>query len=145
MEMSNLPKIMTNANIDLAATSGGKFSPENWERILARAHAQLLENKRTLEETEAWQAVVRDFHVNGNWGFPSNYRAPAKPRKANLGFQLIWLMFASLTIVKVAIPWLGNIYTNSGTVGSKIFFFGALALVVGNIVWFLWRNRGYQD
>lgn len=143
MEFSNLPKIMTNANIDLAATSGGKFSPDNWERILTRAHAQLLENQKTLEEPEAWEAVVRDFHVNKNWGFQSNYKA--QPKKANLGFQLIWLTFASLTIVKVAIPWLGNIYTYQGTIGSKILFFGALALVVGNIIWFLWRNRNYQD
>lgn len=146
MDLTKFPPVMANANIDLASTASGKFSPGDWERILDRAQAQWLENQRSMDEATAWQTVVRDFHVQRYWGFRPNYRAPrAAKKKTNLGFQLIWLMFGSFTVMKVAVLWFGQIYSRSDESVDKWAFFAVLTFVIGNILWFLWRNRNYQD
>ncbi len=138
--------IMANARVDLASTTGGNFSPDDWEKILERARTQLLEKSRSADETTAWQQVVRDFHASRYWGFNPNYRKPkADPKKKNLGFQFIWLMFGSLTIMKVAVLWFGQIYSRSDESYDKWMFFIVLTLVIGNILYFLWRNRNHQD
>ena len=139
------PDIMINAREDMASTVNGKFSPEDWERILELAKTQLLTARREFDEVVAWQAVVRDFHAKGYWGFVPNYRPPKIIKPKNLGYQFIWLLFGSLTIMKVAILWFGQVYSRSDEARDKWTFFAVLALVFGNILLFLWRNRNYKD
>ncbi|MGZ6479082.1 MAG: hypothetical protein ACXWQE_07260 [Bdellovibrionales bacterium] len=146
MTDSTAPKIMANANVDLTSTVGGKFSPSDWEKILERARTQLHEKAKTSDELAAWQAVIRDFHASRYWGFIPNYREPKSSRKPkNLGMQFIWLTFGSLTIMKVAVLWFGQIYSRSDEAFDKWMFFIVLALIIGNILFFLWRNRNHQD
>jgi hypothetical protein len=45
----------------------------------------------------------------------------------------------------VAVLWFGQIYSRSDEASDKWIFFIVLAFVVGNICFFLWRNRHYQD
>jgi hypothetical protein len=144
--MTGVSEIMANANIDLASTIEGRFSPGDWEKILDRARTLLLEKSGSMDESAAWKAVIRDFHRERYWGFQPNYRAP-KPqkKKRNLGFQFIWLLFGSLTIMKVAVLWFGQIYSRSDEAYDKWMFFVVLALIIGNILYFLWRNRHHED
>jgi hypothetical protein len=140
--MSSYPSLMANAREDLAATIDGRFSPEDWEKILHKAKAQLEAGGGNLA---AWQNVIRDFHREKYWGFVANYRPAKTKRKKNLGFQLIWLTFNSLTTMKVAVLWFGQIYSRSDEPTDKWIFLGVIALALGNILFFLWSNRHYED
>jgi hypothetical protein len=141
MTATSRPTLMDNAKEDLAGTVEGKFSPEDWEKILGKA-----QNLLGTGGLEAWREVIRDFHRNRYWGFVPNYREPRKKEVSkNLGFQFIWMTFGSLTIFKVAVLWFGQIYSRSDDPLDKWLFFGCLALVLGNIAFFLWRNRNHVD
>src|ERR1017187_8151098 len=100
------PTVMANAAEDLTATIEGRFSPDDWEKILKRAQA-------AVEAGTAWPDVIRDFHQTRYWGFVPNYRGRKVKKSKNLGFQFIWMTFASLTIMKVAVLWFGQIYSRS--------------------------------
>ena len=145
--MNEFPKIMENARIDLGGNFSGEFSPEDWQKILAQAEARW--NALKLESTseqEAWQSVVREFHTQGRWGFRPNYVAPkAKAKEMSLGVRLVIMTFISFTITEIAVVWLGQIYTFSDEPRDKWLFLLAVALVMANVVYFLWRTRKHQD
>jgi len=138
MPSTAYPIVMTNAAEDLTATIEGRFSPDDWEKILKRARA-------TLDDGRTWPDVIRDFHQTRYWGFVPNYRRPKIKKPKNLGMQFIWMTFASLTIMKVAVLWFGQIYSRSDDPSDKWIFFAVLSLIVGNIVFFLWRSRHHVD
>jgi hypothetical protein len=136
---------MENAQEDLAATVEGRFSPEDWEKILDLAEAKwrnTLAQQPVPGEAAAWHDVVRDFHKDRYWGMRANYRPP---KRRHLGYQFIWFTFSSLTIMKVAILWFGQIYSRSDEAKDLWMFVLVLAIVIGNVVFFLWRNRHHTD
>src|SRR3989344_829594 len=108
--MNKLPSIMAKARIDLAGNISGEFSPEDWEKIFARA-AELLRHSPKPEQ-EAWIDVIRDFHREKYWGFTPNYKKPKiKPHEQNLGTRFIWYSFRSFLVTKVVLLYAGARYT----------------------------------
>lgn len=138
-------QIPENARVDLGATVEGRFSPEDWEKIFGLAEDKWRAHSSRQDETEAWKEVVRDFHVSRYWGFTPNYRPKKERKPISLGIQFIWIAFNSFTITEMAITWLGDIYTRSDEPKDAWIFYSVLLLLVGNIVFFLWRNRAYTD
>ena len=145
---TQFPDIMKNAQTDLTATVEGRFSPTDWAQILERAEQQLRENRRAephSDETLAWQAVVRDFYLNHHWGYRADYRPPRVVRPRNLGITFIWMAFNSMCTIKVALLWFGQIYSRSDQPGDKWIFFILIFFVVGNFIYFIWRNHDHPD
>lgn len=139
---------MANAKIDLAATIRGHFSPQDWAEIFKRAQQMWVENLAKapgVSDTEAWHDVIRDFHLTHYWGYSADYRPIKVKKPKSLGVQLIWIAFNSFTIMKVAVLWFGQIYSRSDEPADKWIFLGVIFLIISNIVYFLWSNRGYQD
>lgn len=137
--------VMANAREDIAGNIAGQFSPEDWEKIIARADAQLRASVKT--PGEAWVDVIRDFHRNKYWGFVPNYSKP-KVHKAeeNLGVRFIWYSFRSFLLTKVAVVWFGALYSTYGDPFYKYCFFGAIAFMLCNYGFFLFRyGRKHND
>lgn len=138
--------VMKDAEIDLAGNISGRFSPENWKAILERAKATLEAQVRSGKpEGEAWTEVIREFHRDHYWGFEPNYHAPKLKKKPNLGLGLIFILATSFTLVKIAIVWLGQIYTFSDEENDGRIFYVALVIVLANFAFFLWRFRRHTD
>jgi hypothetical protein len=133
-----LPKIMAHAHEDLAGNISGRFSPEDWEKILMQAHKQLKDSAKS--EDEAWVDVIRDFHSKKYWGFVPNYQKPRiKPEDQNLGVRFIWFSFRSFLLTKVAVLYFGARYTADYDPVYGWLFFGAIAFMLVNYGVFLWR------
>ena len=141
-------EIMKNAYEDLSATVEGRFSPEDWASILTKAEHRLTElelEKSGWSESERWHEVMREFRRERYWGYRPTYRAPRIKKKSNLGYSFIWITFNTLTTMKVAVLWFGQIYSRSDEPKDKWIFFLLLIFCVGNFVFFLWRNRNHVD
>lgn len=133
-----IPEIMANAREDLAGNIGGKFSPEDWQKILARAAQHLRASVRP--RGEAWVEVIRDFHREKYWGFVPNYIKPKIKREdENLGARFIWYGFRSFLLTKVAVVWFGALYSTYGDPFYKWCFVGAIAFMLCNYGYFLFR------
>lgn len=129
---------MANAREDLAGNIGGAFSPEDWQKILARANQQLVLS--TKSPNEAWIEVIRDFHREKYWGFLPNYKKPKKKREdENLGVRFIWYSFRSFLLTKVAVLYFGARYSADYDPVYKWLFFGAIAFMIVNYGIFLWK------
>jgi hypothetical protein len=136
---------MANAREDLAGNVSGDFSPEDWEKILVRAAAQLDASTKPAEE--AWVDVIRDFHRERYWGFIPNFKKPKRKREdENLGKRFIWYCFRSFLITKVVILYCGARYT-AGDPNPiyKWLFFGAMAFMLSSYGYFLWRYGPQHD
>lgn len=130
--------LMRNTREDLKPQSG-RFSPGDWEKILDEARGRLLKKLEASPPAEAWSEVVREFHREKYWQFPTNYKKPK--REKNLGLTLVWLTFQSMTLTKVAILWFGQDYSNTDSELSKWLFFGVLFFIPANAFFFIWRWR----
>jgi hypothetical protein len=135
--MNDFPAEKRDAQTDLAGNVAGRFSPEDWERILEIARQKL--------ETRSWPDVVREFHRENYWGFRPDWRPPAVPYKFNLGYGMLWMTFSTFVLTLMALAWLGQNYATSGQAKDGYLFCAALALALLNFVYFLWRSRGYRD
>lgn len=140
-----LPAIMAEAKTDLAGNISGDFSPDDWAKILDRAHTQLKASAKS--EAEAWTDVIRDFHREKYWGFIPNYVKPkSKPEEHNLGKKFIWFSFRSFLLTKTIILYCGARYVNDDP--NPIYtwlFYGALVFIVfayGRFIWIYARARG---
>lgn len=147
--LETFPEIMRQAQEDLTANVRGRFSPEDWERILAMAHAKLQALRATSGRTELedWQAVVLDFYRSRYWSFSPDYRPPKQKsgRKMNLGVQFLWLTFLTFTLTNLAIAWTGQNYASSGKRRDLFILLFVIALVLTNFGYFLWRHRRHKD
>lgn len=142
--MSEFPSIMVNAREDLAGNISGEFSPDDWQKILSRAQAQLAASAKP--PGEAWVDVIRDFHRESFWGFVPDYVQPKVPReKQNLGTRFIWYSFRSFLITKVCVLYFGARYTADYDPIYKWLFFGAIAFMLCNYGLFLWKFRHRSD
>lgn len=134
---------MANAREDLAGNIGGQFSPDDWEKILMRAHEQLRRSQKTHSEKtheDAWVDVIRDFHRERYWGFTPDYKKPKANREdENLGIRFIWYSFRSFLLTKVAVLYFGARYSADYDPVYKWLFFGAIAFMLVNYGIFLWR------
>lgn len=142
------PPILRHAQMDLTATVEGQFSPEDWERILDRAEKEIgvyLDEHPGASELVAWQETIRAFHHSHFWGFRADYRPKKIKAPPNLGIRLIWMAFNTLTTMKVAVLWFGQIYSRSDEAQDKWIFFILLVLIVGNFAFFLWRHQSHPD
>jgi hypothetical protein len=149
METKAHSALLSSAKEDLTGHISGRFSPEDWQKILRLAEQKLTEYKASLtaaDEREAWQAVVRDFHQNACWGFVPNYRPPRLKRKpVNLGIKFIIMAMMTMTVTKVAVVWLGQLQTYSDEPMDKWIFYAVVAVVVAGFGRFLWKNRHHRD
>src|SRR5262249_18377388 len=126
------------------ATVEGRFSPSDWEKILDLAEERLgAQVASGAPENSAWADVIRDFHRSRYWGFRTGYRPPRE--KTNLGLQFIYYTFMSLTVWKVAVLWFGQKFSNGEDRSELWPLLLILAIVIGNTVYFLWRNRAHTD
>lgn len=134
-----LPPIMANAKTDLAGNISGDFSPEDWEKILARACDQLRQSQKP--EGEAWVDIIRNFHHEKYWGFVANYKKPKpKPEDVNLGKTFIWYCFRSFLLTKIVILYCGARYSaDDPNPIYKWLFFGAMAFMLTAYGRFLWK------
>lgn len=136
--LNSLPPVMAHAREDLAGNIDGKFSPEDWDKILARAAAELKRSEKP--EHEAWVDVIRDFHKHKYWGFVPDYKAPKIKREdENLGTRFIWYSFRSFLLTKVAVLYFGARYTADWDPVYGWLFFGAIVFMLVNYGIFLWR------
>ena len=149
VSVNNFPEVMRSARIDLAGHLSGDFSEEDWRQIL-----ELAEQKWRLRSVDlggdplaAWKDVVLDFHQHGHWGFVlgAPQKRPKNKKQKNLGVTFIWMAFQTFVISKIAVVWLGQIYARSGEARDAFYLWFAVALVVGNFGFFLWRNRHHRD
>lgn len=133
------PEIMANAKIDLAGNISGDFSPQDWEKILIRASAQLKQSDKS--EAEAWVDIVRDFHKQRYWGFVPNYIKPKiKPEEENLGQRFIWYCFRSFLLTKIVVLYCGARYSaDDPNPIYKWGFYGGLVFIVTAYGRFLWK------
>jgi hypothetical protein len=137
---------MKDAQTDLAGNISGRFSPEDWARILTRASASLEAQIHSGKpENEAWGDVIREFHRERYWGFQPSYRPPKVKKEPDLAIGLIVFLFISFTLVKMAVVWTGQLYTFSDEEADTRKFYAALILVAANVVFFLWRFRRHKD
>lgn len=136
---------MANAQEDLAGNVGGRFSPDDWDKILSRAAEQLRASAKP--EGEAWVDVIRDFHRERYWGFTPDYVAPKKPpEKGNFGKRFIWYICRSFLITKVLVLWFGARYSADQDPIYAYLFFAALAFAPISYGIFVWRyGRGWQE
>lgn len=138
--------VMSDAETDLTGNISGRFSPEDWSEILKRAGASLeAQVRQGKAESEAWREVIREFHREHYWGFQPNYRPPKVKKEKDLGVSLIIFLFISFTLVKMSVVWLGQIYTFSDEESDTRMFYLALAIVLANVAYFLWRHRRHTD
>src|SRR4051812_22560156 len=131
VSMNEFPEIMRHAHVDLLSNVSGRFSPEDWQKILQVAREKLDERAaQTGDPIEAWRSVILDFNRNQYWGFYPDY-APGKDltRKRNYGLEFLALAFLAFTVTKVALAWLGQIYTRSDEPVDAYIFFAAIALI----------------
>lgn len=147
--LNEFPEIMGHAREDLGGNVGGKFSPENWDRILNEARERFLRHRALVNnDLAAWTEVVREFHRERYWGYSPNWRPPPKDKKkkqTNMGVSFIWMTFTAFIVTKISVVWLGQIYTRSDDPVDKWLFFGAIALTIANFAYFLWRSRHHKD
>jgi len=144
----NLPPIMAQAREDLAGNIPGHFSKEDWAAILKEAERRWLRHKaEPLDESEAWRKVIREFHQEKFWGFHPAQRKPrpVKPKKTNVALSFILLVAGTMTVTKIAVVWLGQVYSRSDEAADKWAFFAILAVVLANFGYFLWRHRHHED
>lgn len=140
-----ITQLMSNAKDDLTASVSGRFSPDDWEKILELAKVKWAQYRRTMEAVPAWQEVVREFRFSGYWGFKPDYRETGVKKKRNLGYQLAWMTFQSMVLTKVAVLWFGQNYSNDDESFDKWIFFLVLFLIPANAAFFVWRNRHHKD
>ena len=147
----NLPPVMQNAREDLLAHVRGQFSPEDWQAIVTEA-ARRFQLQRDLGHADipAWHSVVREFHLEQNWGYRADYRpppaiAPLRPSRPNFGLHFIILMASTMTVTKIAVLWLGQKFARSDDPRDTWIFAAVLILVGVNFAYFLWRNRKWTD
>jgi hypothetical protein len=145
---ADLPPEMQHARTDLGATVEGKFSPEDWTAILARAESrfrELVAEFPPAARTQAWHQVVREFHREKYWGFKPGYRPPRVKKPRSLGMDFIIMTLNSMVIFKVVVLWFGQVYSRSEQAQDKWIFFAVLFIAIANYVYFLWRHRNYVD
>jgi hypothetical protein len=131
---NELSQITANAREDLCGNIEGEFSPEDWEKILARAHDLLRSSEKT------WVDVIRDFHRERYWGFKPNYKRPKpNPHEENLGKRFIWYSFRSFLVTKVAVLYFGARWSADFDPVYGWLFFASIAFMLGNYGLFLWR------
>lgn len=140
-----LPQIMDNAAVDLLATVEGRFSPDDWQAILARAESAWRAKLANLSERESWNEVVREFHRERYWGFAPNYRAPKVKKKENLGITLIFMTLNAMVTFKVLMVWFGFALSNNDDPKYKWIFVAIVFLILADTGYFLWRHRAYKD
>ena len=138
------------AGTDLSGNISGRFSPDDWQSILAQAEERLkrkLDEAGTPDRDRLWSEVVREFHTQSYWGYTPNYRDARAPKKtdSNIGVSLIVLAFLTFTFALMAAVWVGQIYTFSDDPNDKYRFFAVLVVVLMGFVAFLWRNRNFKD
>jgi|GEM_PF-5413435 len=145
--LNEFPKVMDEARVDLAGNVAGKFSPDDWQRILTEAKTRLAQHQAAgNDETSAWRNVILDFHREKYWGFVPDWRPPLKKKnESNLGVRFIWMTFSAFIVTKIAVVWLGQIYTRSDDPIDAYLFFASIALVIFNFGFFLWSTRKYKD
>lgn len=145
--LNEFPKIMDEARVDLAGNVAGKFSPDDWQRILTEAKIRLNQHQAAGEdEISAWRNVILDFRREKYWGFVPDWRPPPKQKnESNLGVRFIWMTFSAFIVTKIAVVWLGQIYTRSDDPIDAYLFFASIALVIFNFGFFLWSTRKYKD
>jgi hypothetical protein len=150
MELKNSrPLIMADAREDLAGNLSGEFSPGDWVQILDRAERRWRHELSAIggDELAAWQTVIREFHQQSYWGFSPDY----KPRETvgrgprNLGITFIWMAFQTFVLTKIAVVWLGQVYTRTQDPRDGLLFYSAIVLVLANFGFFLWRHRNHED
>lgn len=130
--------IMAHAREDLAGNIEGKFSPEDWEKILALAQQKL--SRATKTTSEAWVDVIREFHREQYWGFTPNYQKPKVKREdENLGKRFIWYSFRSFLLTKVVVLYCGARYSADYDPVYGWLFFGGIAFMLTNYGIFLYR------
>jgi hypothetical protein len=142
-----MQEVMSNAQIDLAATIDGRFSPADWQSILTQAEQHLQEFLRRHPQAtplDAWQDTIRDFHRNHYWGFTPNHRA-VKPKKEHLALWFIWITINTFTTMKVLILWFGQIYSRSDDAKDFWIFMAVLLFSFGNIVYFVVRHHRFVN
>jgi hypothetical protein len=138
------PQVMAQAREDLAGNISGQFSPEDWEKILARAQELLSASSKP--EGEAWVDVIRDFHSQAYWGFVPNYKKPkAKAEERNLGVRFIWYTCRSFLLTKVAVLYFGARYSADYDPIYGWLFFASIAFMLTSYGVFLWRFRHRSD
>ena len=143
-QSAELKSVMANARVDLAGNVEGQFSPDDWEKILSRAEALLLDSAK--DPAAAWMDVIRDFHAKSYWGFVPNYKKPKKRREdENLGKRFIWYSFRSFLITKVVILYCGARFSADYDPVYGWVFFGAIAFMITNYGLFLYRYGGRTE
>lgn len=152
-----LKETMAEAQVDLTATLVGKFSASDYVEILKIAEVRLRNrlvgfNSINLEIAKMeWREVVRDFYENRFWGFVPQSSKSKKPEKSletnhhRLGIRFIWITFFSMCVTKVIILVLGQRYVKSNESSDFWFLMLAIALIVANFGYFLWKSRNYKD
>ena len=146
--MSDFPDIMRNAQADLAGQIGGQFSPDAWRAILSEARNRFeIRRGEGLRESDAWSEVIREFHRDRYFGYEPTWNIPKgqRPKGRSLGMGFVWMTFSAFVITKIAVVWLGQIYTASDDPRDAYLFFAAIGLVFVNFSFFLWRARHYKD
>jgi hypothetical protein len=140
----NWPPIMANAQEDLAGNVSGQFSPEDWDKIRARA-AELLRHSSKPPQ-EAWVDVILAFQREKYWGFVPNYKKPKiRPEDKNLGVQFIWYCCRSFLITKVIVLYAGARFSLGHEPIWGWIFFAAVAFMVISYSRFLWKHRNRKD
>lgn len=148
VSLKEFPEIMRGAKEDLSANVAGRFSPDDWERILRMARERFTERRRgsPAPEIEDWHAVVLEFYRERYWGFTPDYRPPAAPkRKMNLGVRFAIMTFVTFTVALMSLAWAGQNYTTSGKAGDLALLLIVIALVLLNFGYFLWQHRNHED
>lgn len=145
--LNEFPKIMAQAREDLSANVRGRFSPEDWERILVRARGLWEEAcGREADEKRAWESVIVDFYRNDYWGFQPNYQPARDPNvRKSAGKSFLGILFFTFTFTIMAVVWLGQRYTAGDEPHDTYYFIAALLVAVLNYGFFLWRHRNHQD
>ena len=143
--MSNVEEVMANAQEDLAGNIDGRFSPEDWREILARAKEKLISSSLPLGE--AWVEIIRDFHREKYWGFIPNYKKANEPEtEVNLGKKFILYTFRSFLISETVVLYCGARYSaEDPNPLYKWGFFAGLSFLVLNYGLFLYRYGGRED
>ncbi len=147
IDSSELTSISGSLEDDLANTSIGYFSHEDWNQIIRRAGTELAKRMHESPEslTANWHKVLREFHGQGNWGFRALQKKPKIVRPPEptdgLGWYL-WAVFQPMTLTKVAILYFGaQVASNPKDTASKVYLGVAVLYMFFSLGFFAWRQN----
>lgn len=127
---------------DLIAKVEGEFSPSEMHEISRIAGAKWRqENERLNDGDAAWNRVTQDFFSQNFWGFQPRVRKILASQEDNLGVKFILLSFVTATFGLMAVVWLGQNYSSSGSTEDLLLLFLAIGTIAAMYIGFLIKHR----